>query len=112
MLYAQHRINEINKDAPEYIAHLMSDEHQELLASIARKHMIDIRHTLHQSKFAVERAFDGLAKEKKAVILAYANTDTADLLDPNPTTRKNRQSHSRIARNRQRISGKYHNRRF
>ena len=68
MLYAQHRINEINKNAPEYIAHLMSDEHQELLASIARKHMIDIRHTLHQSKFAV--------------ILAYANTDTADLLDP------------------------------
>ena len=54
MLYAQHRINEINKNAPEYIAHLMSDEHQELLASIARKHMIDIRHTLHQSKFAVE----------------------------------------------------------
>ena len=82
MLYAQHRITKINKNAPEYIAHLMSDEHQELLASIARKHMIDIRHTLHQSKFAVERAFDGLDKAKKDVILAYANTDTADLLDP------------------------------
>ena len=53
MLYAQHRINEINKTAPEYIAHLMSDEHQELLASIARKHMIEIRNILHQSKYEV-----------------------------------------------------------
>lgn len=88
MLYAQHRINEINKNAPEYIAHLMSDEHQELLASIARKHMIEIRHILHQSKYEVERVFDNMVKEKKDVILAYANVQTEDLLDPYSRGRK------------------------
>ncbi|WP_109079270.1 hypothetical protein [Aggregatibacter kilianii] len=88
MLYANHRITKINKNAPEYIAHLMSEEYQELLAAIARKHCAEIWHKLNQSKNEVERVFNKMAKEKKDVILAYADIRTSDLLDPYSKGRK------------------------